>query len=266
MDNALRQPNVAELFERVLVPSIFDRYARDLIERARPIGPSDRVLDLGCGTGIVARVLRERLGGAARISGLDSSPLMIEKARSLAPEIDWHEGNATALSFADRSFDLVLCQEMLQFVPDRMAALREVRRVLTSGGRFIVSTWRPRLEQKLYEALGAVAERHLGTPNDKRYCLDASELRALLTEAGFVDVRVETVSLTEEYLEVPVRLNAMASNFDLSSLDDVERERRLAAVEADSNDVLAGFAVEGGFRATSSANVATATSPAVGAS
>jgi SAM-dependent methyltransferase len=185
---------------------------------------------------------------------------MIEKARSVAPEIDWQEGNATALSFADRSFDVILCQEMLQFVPDRMAALREVRRVLAPGGRFIVSTWRPRREQKLYEAMGAVAERHLGAPNDKRFCLDGNELRALLTEAGFVDVHVETVSLTEEYREFPVRLNAMASNFDLTPLDADELERRLAAVEADSREVLAGFAVDGGFRARSFANIATASS------
>src|SRR6266481_2595365 len=99
METVLREPAVAE------------RHARDLVERARPIGASDRILDLGCGTGIVARVLRERLGGAASIVGLDMSPAMIERARSIAPELDWREGNALALPFADGSFDLVLCQE-----------------------------------------------------------------------------------------------------------------------------------------------------------
>src|SRR6266550_4819807 len=106
--------------------ALAERGAHDLVERARPIGASDRILDLGCGTGIVARILRERLGGATSIVGVDASPAMIETARSLAPEIDWREGHAVALPFADESFDLVLCQEMLPFVPDRMAALREV--------------------------------------------------------------------------------------------------------------------------------------------
>ena len=81
-----------------------------------------------------------------------------------------------ALPFADGSFDLVLCQEMLQFVPDRLAALREVRRVLTPGGRFLASTWRPRSEQPFHDALGRVAERHLGQSNDARFSLDGPAL------------------------------------------------------------------------------------------
>jgi SAM-dependent methyltransferase len=80
-----------------------------------------------------------------------------------------------ALPFADGSFDLVLCQEMLQFVSDRVGALHEVRRVLSPGGRFLVSTWRPRSEQNL----------------------DSAALGQALTDAGFTHVRVETVSLTE---------------------------------------------------------------------
>jgi ubiquinone/menaquinone biosynthesis C-methylase UbiE len=261
METALRQPDIADVFENVLVPGIFDRYARDLTERARPIGPADRALDLGCGTGIVARVLRERLGGAARIAGLDVSPLMIAKARTLAPELDWREGNAMELPFEAGSFDLVLCQQMLQFVPDRAAALREVRRVLTPGGRLLASTWRPRSVQPLHEALGKAAEQHLGTPNDKRWCLDGDALRALLVEAGFVDVQVTTVTLTEQFREFPVRMSAMAANFDLASLSDTERERRLARVDADSTEVLTRFASEGGFAAPSTTNVAIATAP-----
>jgi len=260
MENALRLPDLADVFERVLVPSIFDRYARDLVERARPIGPSDRVLDLGCGTGIVARVLRERLGGAARLSGLDSSPQMIAKARALAPDIDFHEGNAMHLPFPDRSFDLVVCQQMLQFVPEPAVALREVRRVLSHGGRLLVSTWHSRDQQPLYEALGVVAERHLGTPNDKRWALQPDKLRGLLVDAGFADVNVATVSLTEHYREFPIRLNAMASNFDLSALPDAERERRLAAVESESAAILGRFAVNGGFESKSRTTTASAVS------
>jgi len=261
MEIALRQPDIAEVFERVLVPSIFDRYARDLIERARPIGPSDRVLDLGCGTGIVARLLRERLGGAARITGLDVSPPMIAKARSLAPELDWREGNAMALPFADHAFDLVLSQQMFQFVPDRAAALREARRVLAPGGRLLASTWRPRAFQPLHDGLGKVAEHHLGTSNDKRWSLDGEALRALLVEAGFVDVQITTVTLIEQHREFPVRMSAMAAGFDLSSLSETERERRLTAVETDSAPVIGGFAVEGYFAAPSTTNIAVATAP-----
>ena len=166
----------ADAYEQTIAPALVDRYARDLVERARPIGASHRILDLDCGTGIVARVLRERLGGAANIVGVDPSPPMIEKARSLEPELDWRVGNTMALPFADGSFDLVLCQKMLQFVSDRMAALCEVRRVLSPGGRFIVSTWRRLRSEQTF---------------------DGAALGHALTQAGFTHVRVETVSLTE---------------------------------------------------------------------
>src|SRR5689334_2871523 len=112
MEHAQTLPDFADIFERVLVPAIFDRYARDLVERVRPIGPSDRILDLGCGTGIVARVLSERLGGAARITGVDLDPGMLARARSLAPHIAWVEGNAMELPFPDRSFEVVLAQQV----------------------------------------------------------------------------------------------------------------------------------------------------------
>jgi SAM-dependent methyltransferase len=164
----------ADADERTIARAAADRYARDLVERARPIGASDRILDLGCGTGIVARVLRERLGGAASIVGVDPRPIMVEKARSIEPEIDWRVGDPGALPFADGSFDLVLCQDML-FVSDPLAALAEVRRVLAPEGRFIVSIWRGRSESTF----------------------DGSALARALTNAGFTDVRVEVVSLID---------------------------------------------------------------------
>jgi ubiquinone/menaquinone biosynthesis C-methylase UbiE len=155
-------------------------YARDLIERARPIGPSDRILDLGCGTGVVACILRERLGGAAKVVGFDANRMMIEKARLLAPEMDWRDGDVMALPFGADSFDLVLCQDLLRFLPDRVGALREVRRVLSPGGRLLASTWRPYGEEPL----------------------DSHALRRALTEAGFLDIRFETERLPERVAHV----------------------------------------------------------------
>jgi ubiquinone/menaquinone biosynthesis C-methylase UbiE len=250
---------MAETYERILVPVIFAPWAQDLIERARPIGPADRILDLGCGTGIVARLLRERLGGGAGITGVDASSEMVAMARTVAPELDWREGNAMKLPFADATFELVVSQQMLQFVPDRAAALREVRRVLVPGGRFVAATWRARREQPLYEALGQIAARHLGAANEKRFSFgDDSALRAGLADVGFTAIRVEVVTRTDHYREFPYRLNALAANFDLSSLSAAEREARLSAVEAESIEASKPFAVEGGITAPSSANLVTA--------
>ena len=106
-----------------MVMNAFDRQARDLVERSRPIGPADRILDLGDGGAAVARVLRERLGAAARIAGAD-----------------WSRTGAAGLPFPDGAFELVLCQELLQILSDRAALLAQVRRVLAPRGRFLAST------------------------------------------------------------------------------------------------------------------------------
>ncbi len=261
MEHAQAQPTFAQLYERHVVPGKFTPWAQDLIGRARPIGPADRVLDLGCGTGIVARKLRERLGGAARIVGVDANPGMLAHARELCPEVDWREGNAMTLPFDDAAFDIVFCQEMLQFVPDRPAAVREILRVLSPGGRLLLSTWRARAEQPLYEAIGQVAERHLGSAVDKRFSFgDDAELRRLLVDAGFADVRVDVVTITERHSAFPVRLNA-AAVFDLARLGEAEREQRLASMEAECAPILARFTVDGQITEPARANVATAFAP-----
>src|SRR5262245_3011729 len=108
----MSQPTFAQLYEERIVPWIFAPWGRDLIERVRP-GRDDHVLDVACGTGIVARLLRERLGTAV-VTGVDYQPGMIAVARSAAPDIEWYEGDAAALPFGSGAFDLVLCQQGLQ--------------------------------------------------------------------------------------------------------------------------------------------------------
>jgi ubiquinone/menaquinone biosynthesis C-methylase UbiE len=260
MEAMLRVAGFAETYERVLVPSIFGPWAQEIIERARPVGPADRILDLGCGTGIVARLLRDRLGGGACITGVDASPEMVAMARTLAPEIDWREGNAVNLPLADASFELVVCQQMLQFVPDWATALREVRRVLVPGGRLIAATWRPRHELPLFDVLGQIAERHLGTPNEKRFLLsDDSQLRTLLADTGFGNVRIDVVTRVDHFREFPYRGSALAANFDLSKFSDAEREARLVAIENESRIAAKQFAAGNGLAAPARANLITAT-------
>lgn len=262
MEHVQATAGFADIFENLLVPAIFGPYAHDLVERARPFGPSDRVLDLGCGTGIVARVLRDRLGAAARIVGVDRHPDMIAKARSLAPALEWREADAAALPFGDGSFDVVLAQQVLQFVPDPSAATREIARVLAPGGRVFASTWRPRAEQPLFEAVGRLAERHLGPAHDRRFALDGDALVAAFAAAGLDDVRRDTASLIDRHAAFPVRGSTLAAAHDLAALAPEERERRLAAIEAEAVEVLAGFAdARGGYAARSVTNVVTARKP-----
>jgi len=113
----------AEYFEAHFVPAIFATWAPILVD-ACAIPQGQRVLDVACGTGIVARVASERLGGAGEVTGLDLNPSMIKVARRLRPDLDWREGDATEMPFPDASFDAVLCQAGLMFFPDPVATLR----------------------------------------------------------------------------------------------------------------------------------------------
>ena len=201
-EGAGRRQDMGHLRELTVISDALERYARDLVDRARPIGPSDRILDLGCGTGIVACVLRERLGGAMYVVGVDANPVMLEKARLLAPEIDWREGDLSTLPFAADSFDLVFCQDVLRFVPDHAKALHEVRRVLSPGGRLLASTWRPIDDPPFENAGSSLVEQRARITKGTSWSLGATALSTALTEAGFVDIRIETVHVPERIAHV----------------------------------------------------------------
>jgi len=141
--------NGAEAYERYLVPAVMARFADDLVES---VGPGDRVLDVACGTGIVARRAAAR---GATVVGVDVNAQMLDVARAADPAVEWIEADATALPLADDAFDIVLCQQGLQFMPDPAAALAEMRRVLAPGGRLTVSVWRP---SETYETLAGLLD------------------------------------------------------------------------------------------------------------
>jgi ubiquinone/menaquinone biosynthesis C-methylase UbiE len=156
--------SVPENYERYLVPSIFAPWADDLVEVAE-LDPGHRVLDIACGTGIVARTAARRLGSAGRVVGLDLSPPMLAVARVAAAAegvtIEWREGSALQLPSADREFDVVFCQQGLQFFPDRPAALREMRRVLAPSGRIVLSVWRPIEQSPGFAVLAQALTTHI---------------------------------------------------------------------------------------------------------
>jgi ubiquinone/menaquinone biosynthesis C-methylase UbiE len=136
--------SVPDNYERHLVPSIFGPWARDLVVAAN-LRSGERVLDIACGTGIVARTAARNIGSSSSVVGLDLSGPMLAAARSAAAHenvtIEWREGSAVDLPLADAAFDVVFCQQGLQFFPDRAAALSEMYRVLTPGGRLVLSIW-----------------------------------------------------------------------------------------------------------------------------
>ncbi|MET9337617.1 methyltransferase domain-containing protein [Nonomuraea sp. NPDC003804] len=151
----------AESYESSLVPAIFGEWAPLLVEAAG-VAAGQRVLDVACGTGVVARAAARHAGKRGRVTGLDLNAAMLAVARRLRPDLEWRQGDAADLPFADGSFDAVLCQSALMFFPDPVRALREMARVVATDGRVAVQVWARLERQPGYGPLVQVAARHAG--------------------------------------------------------------------------------------------------------
>ncbi len=187
-----------EAYERYLVPPIFAPWAERLIQQVDP-RRGERALDVGCGTGIVARRAAERVGPNGTVVGLDLNGSMLDTARKLAaslvPTIEWRQADATDMPFPADSFDIAFCQQALQFMPDPAAALREIRRVLAPGGRLALSVWRPIDRNASYIVLADALQKHVG-PEPAAMVrsifpdLRLEDVRTLLHDAGFVETHL----------------------------------------------------------------------------
>ena len=134
--------SVPALYERLMVPMIFDPYARDLARRSRALAPAS-VLELAAGTGVVTRYLADDLAPEATIVATDLSEAMLAEAasRDIGRAVDWVVADAMSLPFADANFDLVVCQFGVMFFPDKPVAFAEARRVLRPGGVLLFNVW-----------------------------------------------------------------------------------------------------------------------------
>jgi ubiquinone/menaquinone biosynthesis C-methylase UbiE len=252
------------MYERFLVEPLFLPFAEAMIEQVG-LRAGDRLLDVACGTGIVARRAQVRVGALGVVVGVDINPQMLAVARSVAPDVDWREGPADALPLADgEAFDAVTCHQGFQFFPARVAAAREMRRALAPGGRLAVATWRSVDTIPFVAALHQIAERHLGPVADRRHSVtDPAQLHDALAQGGFGDVRIDTVTRTVRFTDgsVFVRLNAMAlvgMSAGAKALSDDARADAAARITEDSGDVLRAYTTPDGLAFDISTYVATA--------
>lgn len=221
--------NSAQAYERYLVPAIFTAFADELVE---DVTPGTRVLDVACGTGIVAR--RAAAKGAA-VVGVDLNEQMLDVARAADAAIEWIEADAAALPLPDDTFDRVYCQQGLQFMPEPAAAVAEMRRVLAPGGRLTVSVWRP---SETYEILAGLMDAEnaavMRSPFER-----GEELSALVD--GHVRIAIQPVRFPSvaELLRQEVASSPMSL-----TVDDGLEEAFAAAIRDRIDDDGVVFAIE----------------------
>jgi len=185
---------IAEVYEEFFVPAILQEWANRVAEAGR-IQPGQRVLDVACGTGILARTVAERVGSNEAVVGVDPNEGMLAVARRKVPAIEWRDGRAEALPFEANSFDAVVSQFGLMFFEDRRGAIQEMMRVLRPAGRLTVAVWDAVENVPSYAELANLLQRRYGDQVAEVFRApfvlgDPQLLLALFGEAGVTGAEV----------------------------------------------------------------------------
>jgi len=193
----------AENYEEILVPALFEPWVPVML-RAANVGAGDSVMDVACGTGVVARGALSAVGVDGRVVGLDATEAMLTVAARIEPGVEWRAGDAGDLPYRDGSFDAVICQSGLMFFPNQVVAIREMWRMLKSGGRLAVQVWATCEAQ---DAFADVVETHAGQAIADQYrtpwnLSDPVQLLTLFREAGVSEVDFRTEPGTALYPSV----------------------------------------------------------------
>jgi SAM-dependent methyltransferase len=201
------QGSAAQVYEEQKVPAMFAPLARATLD-AFSIDKEDAVLDVACGTGVLARTVRDRCGSRIRIAGVDLNEGMIATARAITEEFDppirWKVADATKTPFNDGEFTVVICQQGIQFFSDDQAAAVEMRRVLREGGRVAITVWAG--VSPFFRALADAIERHVDAGAAEQSLAPfsyngAERLPSILAAAEFNDVKVETIAVNRVIVE-----------------------------------------------------------------
>ncbi len=225
--------SAAEVYENFFVPALFADWAPRVCDAAR-LSPGDRLLDVACGTGLVAREAKSRHGDTDAVTGLDCNDGMLAVAAELAPDIDWKNGMAEDIPFADASFDVVTCQFALMFFDDREKSLQEMWRVLRPGGRLVVATWDSLAHSPGYDAMAALLTRLFGDEfadslHAPHNLGDCDELTQIFIDAGIPDPVVRTCPGLARFPDIEGWVYTDIKGWTLSeSIDDAQYQKLLS--------------------------------------
>jgi ubiquinone/menaquinone biosynthesis C-methylase UbiE len=237
----------AEVYESCFVPAIFGAWA-SLVADAAGIRTGNKVLDVGCGTGVLAREALGRVGQEGHVVGLDLNEGMLSVAARTEPKIEWRQGDAASLPFEDAIFDVVISQFALMYFPDRVASLSEMWRTLAPGGGLAIAAWAPIDHARGYQILVDIAARQCGREAANVLAApfvigDLAELAKLFVDSGISGAKVTLHAgsirfpSVKEFIRIEVKGSPLA---DMLS-DDV-----METLAAESESALAEFVVPSG--------------------
>jgi SAM-dependent methyltransferase len=239
--------DAAEVYESCFVPAIFGAWAGPVADAAG-IRAGDKVLDVGCGTGVLAREAHRRVGQEGQVVGLDLNEGMLAVAARAEPNVEWRRGDAASLPFEDVSFDVVVSQFALMYFPDRVASLREMWRTLAPRGRLAVAAWAPIDHARGYQILVEIAVRQCGREAADVLAApfvlgDKAELAKLFVDSGIsgAEVHLHEGSIRFPSVQEFIRIEVKGSPLAEMVSDDV-----MQSLAAESEDALVEFVVPSG--------------------
>ncbi|MDR3436773.1 methyltransferase domain-containing protein [Telmatospirillum sp.] len=256
-----------EAYERYIVPAWMGEWAGDLVQTGG-VRPGKRVLDVACGTGVVAREALKAAGAGIDVTGVDMDEGMLRAAERFAARdglgaIDWRRGEATRIPADPATYDIVFCQQGLQFFPDRPAALREMARVMRPGGRLALSVWRSLDRSPFLAVLADILGRRFGAGAAAVFhascaLTDRESLRTLVRDAGFHDIHIRIEAKVARYPSLTDFLPGYLAVFPIATAIAAMNDAARAELFEQMVTSLASYVDDDGLAAPMESHVLTA--------
>lgn len=236
-------------YERLHVNAVFRQWAGPVLDAAG-VTDGSHVLDVACGTGVVAREAQGRVGPGGSVTGLDLGAGMLAVARSIEQDVTWMEGDAGRLPFDDDRFDAVVCQFGLMFFPDRVGAIREMLRCVKPGGVVVVAVWDALERSEAYPISVDLLERRAGTAAADAlrapFVLgDTAELRSIFAQAGALEISIDTQHGTARFPSVRTMLEADLRGW-LPAMGVFLEDDLIESILTEADDALSAYENEDG--------------------
>lgn len=223
--------SAAEIYEAFFVPALFGEWPARVLGAAN-VRAGDDVLDVACGTGVLAREAADLVGASGSVVGVDINEGMLAVARKIAPGVSWKAGPAESLPFEAESFDRVVSQFALMFFADQTKAITEMGRVLRPGGTLAVAVWDSLEATPGYAAVAEILDELFGPEAAQSiqapYSLgDTQKLSSLFAAAGMDDISIQTMPGRARFASIESWIYTDIKGWTLADVIDDEGYERL---------------------------------------